>query len=215
MDGETKTGQEALQPQAGQPSVEEGGSPSNESEKTYTEAEVAQRHSKLDKTIATLTKERDLLKQSSDEMKQQLEELQRRIDEQEEEQAKSNPDSLKIYQKQKELREMEARLKEQQRQLELEREQNAEKLRLADELHAENMVISKALEYHVDIGELKEKAKKFNLSTEEQISELAATLAGASKKPIPKGDSGRGVGGTDLDNMSASELLRYAVSQRK
>jgi len=214
MDGEPKGQQDAL-PAGGQPSAEQGGSPSDQTVKTYTEEEVRERHSKLDKTIAQLTKERDALKQDSEATKQQLAELQKRIDEIEEAKVEGDPDSLKLYRRQKELRDLESQLKEQQRQLELEREANAEKLRKADELEAENMIISKALEHHVDIGELKAKAQKFNLTTEEQIAELAVTLASSGKKLPPKGDSGLSVGGTDLDNMSGSELLRYAVRQQK
>ena len=215
MDGETKVaGQDSLQ-DAGRTSPGKSVSPSKESEKTYTEAEVAQRHSKLDRTIADLTKERDVLKQDYQTTNEKLVELQRRIDEQEEEKAKDSPDSLKIYQKQKSLRDLEAQLKEQQRKIEQEKRDNADKLQYADEAKAENILISKALEYHVDIGELKEKVQTFNLTAEEQIAEMAAILAGGAKKVLPKGDSGRSVGGTDLDNMTASELLRYAVRQNK
>ena len=212
MDGETKTAQDAL-PQGGQPSGDTGCSPSTEPIKTYTEAEVAARHGKLDKMIAQLTKERDALKQDSETMKQTVAELQRRIDESEEEEAKSTPDSLRNYQKGKQLRDLEARLKEQQRQIELKEQLNADKLQKADELEAENLIISKALEHHVDIGELKTKIQKFNLTTEEQIAEMASTLA--EKKLPPKGDSGLSVGGTALDNLSPREKIEMGIDKLK
>ena len=213
MDGETKIGQDSLQ-EAGRTSPEVV-SPSTQSVKTYTEAEVAERHSKLDKMIAQLTRERDTLKQDNETTKQQLADIQRRRDEQEEEEARADPDSFKIYQRQKQLRESEARLKEQQRQIEADRLLNADKLRRADELETDNILISSALEHHIDIGILQEKVKKFNLTTEEQIAEMASTLASSAKKVPPKGDSGLSVGGKDLDNMSASELIKLAVRQQK
>jgi len=214
MDGETKIEQEAVSGK-GQPSADGGSSPSIEPVKTYTEAEVAARHSKLDKMIAQLTRERDVLKQDSEATKQQFADIQRRIDEQEEEQARGDPDSLKLYQRQKKLRDLESQLKTQQRQIELERQQFTDKIRRADELEAENLVISAAMEHHVDIGELKVKVQKFNLTTEEQIAEMAAILASSGRKLPPKGDSGRSVGGTDFDSMSPREKIEAGLKASK
>jgi len=213
MDGETK-GQDAL-PKGGQPSGDRGGSPSTEPVKTYTETEVAERHGKLDRTIAQLTKERDTLKQESEATRQQLADIQRRIDETAEEEARGSPESLRLYQGQKELRTGREQLKEERRQFEEQRQLDADKLVRLAELEAKDMIVMKAVEHHVDIGQLEERVKKFNLSTEEQIAEMASILATTGKKVPPKGDSGLSVGGTDLNNMSASDLIKYGVRQSK
>jgi len=197
-----ETGQDSLQ-DAGRTSAEEGGSPSTQAEKTYTEAQVAQRHSKLDKMISQLTRERDTLKEVNKATQQQLADIQKRKDEQEEEEARSNPDSLEIYKKKRALRDLESQLNERQKQFETEKQLTADKLKRFDELEAENVIISKALLHHVDIGELKTKVQKFNLTTDEQIAEMASTLASSSKKLPPKGDSGLSVGGGTDDNLKA------------
>ena len=141
------------------------------------------------------------LESELNETRERMNEVQRRIDEAEEEEARGSPDSLKLYQRQKQLRADEARLKDERRQLEKERIENASELAMAREGRAEMAVISAAVEYHVDIGKLKEKCQRFNLTTEEQISEMAETLAEQvqtgenSKKKIPQGNSGATIGG--------------------
>ena len=147
------------------------------------------------------------LESELNETRERMSEVQRRIDEAEEEEARGSPDSMKLYQRQKQLRVDEARLKDERRQLEKERTEHASELATAREGKTEMAVISAAVEHHVDIGKLKEKCQRFNLTTEEQISEMAETLAGQaggdSKKIIPKGDSGATIGGVTEDNLKA------------
>ena len=147
------------------------------------------------------------LESELNETRERMSEVQRRIDEAEEEEARGSPESLKLYQRQKQLRELEAKLNEGKRQLEKERTEHASELATAREGKTEMAVISAAVEHHVDIGKLKEKCQRFNLTTEEQISEMAETLAGQaggdSKKIIPKGDSGATIGGVTEDNLKA------------
>jgi len=147
------------------------------------------------------------LESELNETRERMSEVQRRIDEAEEEEARGSPESLKLYQRQKQLRELEAKLNEGKRQLEKERTEHASELATAREGKTEMAVISAAVEHHVDIGKLKEKCQRFNLTTEEQISEMAETLAGQaggdSKKIIPKGDSGLTIGGATEDSLKA------------
>jgi hypothetical protein len=78
-DGKTNDTKDALPGAAANPGQPSGGGGSNPSTaqqpKTYTEEEVNQRHSKLDKTIAELTKERDGLKAGSSDLAKQIETL--------------------------------------------------------------------------------------------------------------------------------------------
>ena len=144
------------------------------------------------------------------ETRERMSDIQRCIDEAEEEEAKGTPESLRLYQRQKQLREQETRLKDERRQLEKERTDHASELTSAKEAKAEMAIISAAVEHHVDIGKFKEKVQKLGLTTEEQISELAETLAGQAtsdgdngKKKIPVGDSGKTIGGGTEDSLKA------------
>jgi len=148
--------------------------------------------------------------------REQMSEIQRRIDEAEEEEAKGSPDSMRLYQRQKQLRDSEAKLKDQQRQLEKERQEHIAELSAAKEAKAEMAIVSAAVEHHVDIGKLKEKVQKLGLTTEEQISEMAETLDGQAqpdgdgRKKIPQGDSGRTIGGgTEEDSLKARYPTMY------
>ena len=147
------------------------------------------------------------LESELNETRERMREVQRRIDEDEEEEARGSPESLKLYQRQKQLRELEAKLNEGKRQLEKERTEHASELANAKEGKIEMAIISAAVEHHIDIGKLKEKCQRFNLTTEEQISEMAETLAEQAqtgednKKKIPQGNSGATIGG-------GSDILR-------
>jgi len=181
---------------------------SDERAKAGRELKVAKTEAERYKTTQTQ------LESELNTTKERMGEIQRRIDEADEEEARGSPESLKLYQRQKQLRDMEARLKDEQRQLERERTEHAAELVMAKEARAEMSIISAAVEYHVDIGKLKEKCQLFNLTTEEQISELAETLAGQvavegdnGKKKIPRGDSGRTIGGIGLGSLSPKERL--------
>ena len=155
------------------------------------------------------------LESELNETKEKMNEIQRRIDEAEEEEAKNSPESLRLYQRQRQLREDEAKLKEGKRQLEKERQEHTAELTEAREGKMEMAIISMAVEHHIDIGKLKEKCQRFNLTTEEQISEMAETLAeqaqtgGDSKKKIPQGDSGRTIGGGTEDSLKARYPSMY------
>jgi len=139
------------------------------------------------------------------ETRNRMADIQRRIDEAEEEEAKGSPDSLRLYQRQKQLRDMEAQLKDQQRQFERERNEHAAELAAAKEAKVETTIINAAVEHHVDIGKLKEKVQKFGLTTAEQISELAETLAGQVK---PEGDNGKGKVIPKGDSRTTNNLRR-------
>lgn len=147
------------------------------------------------------------------ETRNRMSEIQRRIDEADEEDAKGSPDALKLYQKQKALREKEAAILAKEREVDRKANENAAELTAAKEAKTEMAIVSAAVEHHVDIGKLKEKVQKLGLTTNEQISEMAETLAGqpeGDKKKIPQGDSGRTIGGgTDEDGLKARYPTMY------
>jgi predicted RNase H-like nuclease (RuvC/YqgF family) len=226
MDGETKAGMDAL-PNEGQPSPGEG-SPSTPPEKTYTESEVNKRHAKLDKTVASLTRERDTLKQSLESVNTQLDELQRRIDESETEKYRDDPDGLKSLQAKRELRKQQDELKKQRQEIENEKTANADKLKRADELEVEITVWKVAQAHGIDANTLKGKCQKFNLTTEEQIEEMAQTLAGAGSsddsnaRQTLEADSNRSSGGgKDFKSVSfgpnapsGSEMISEGLNKK-
>jgi len=86
-------------------------------------------HSKLDKTIADLTKERDGLKTSHESLSQRLAEIERRREEEEEARVKDDPDELDLYTRRKKAKETE--LAHQQRQADLDARENTLKEREA------------------------------------------------------------------------------------
>ncbi len=137
--------------------------------------------------------------------REQMAAIQRRIDEAEEEEAKGSPESLKLYQRKKQLQEQEAKLRDEKRQIEKEKLEHAEELRIAQESRIEMTIISAAVDAHVDIERLKDKVKIYGLTTKEQIEDMAQTLASSAtpasdngKKKIPQGDSGVTIGGGEL-----------------
>lgn len=148
-----------------------------------------------------------------------LSDIQRRIDETEEEEARSSPDSLRLYQKEKQLRELEANLTDSKRKLDAEKQSHAAELSLAAESKIEMAIISAAVQHHLDIDRLKEKCQRLKLTTSEQISEMAETMSGQGqidgdgKRKIPRGDSGMNIGGGSLSGLSPKERLQLADRQ--
>ena len=139
--------------------------------------------------------------------REQMSAIQRRIDEAEEEEAKGSPESLKLYQRKKQLQERETSQRDERRQLEKEKLEHAEELQAAREGRMESTIISAAVDAHVDIEKLKDKVKIYGLTTKEQIEDMAQTLApiasdnGDVKKKIPQGDSGVTIGGGGGDSL--------------
>ncbi len=149
------------------------------------------------------------------ETRNRLSDIQRRIDEAEEEEAKGSTETMRQYQRQKQLRDQETMLKEERRKLEKERAEHSSELTSAKETKVEMSIISSAVEHHVDIEKLKEKAHRLGLTTNEQISELAETMAGQitsendGKKKIPVGDSGKTIGASSsYAGMKPKDILK-------
>lgn len=144
------------------------------------------------------------------ETRERMSEIQKRIDEAEEEEAKGSPESLRAYQKEKAAREREARAIVKEKAADEKERSVADRLAKADAQDIEMSIISAAVEKHVDIEKLKEKCQKFNLTTEEQISDMAETLASQAegKKLPPKGDSGKTIGATGLGSLPPAEMLK-------
>lgn len=174
MDGESTIREDAL-PVEGQPSPNEESSPSDE--RTYTEAEVRERHSKLDRTISQLTREKDTYKQDLETTNGRLDELQRRIDEADEEKIRDNPELADLLRQKKALQSDKAKIQADRRELERQRLEHEADIKLAKESLSERMTDRIAGEHKIDAVKLRESCTKFGLTTEEQVADMAKMLS--------------------------------------
>lgn len=190
---------------------------SNEKAKMGRELKAAKAEAEQFKTAHTK------LESELTETRERMSDIQKRIDEAEEEEAKGSPDSLRLYKRQKELRELESKLKDEKRQVEKERQENIAELTAAKEGKTEMAIVAAAVEHHVDIGKLKEEIQEIGLTnpSEAQVSRIAQILAGQSnadgngKKKIPQGDSGATIGGKgSIEGLSRKALYEKAYSDK-
>ncbi len=227
MDDPTKTAQDNLQQSAGQTS---GGDKAGTSKDTTPETLTKEQYQKMlsdalaekgrELKVAKLEAEsyktaQSKLESELTETRTKMDEIQRKIDEAEEESAKGSPESLKLYQRQKQLRDLEQKLKDEKRQVEKDKADHIVEINEAKEAKTEMSIISAAVEAHVDITKLKDKCQKYNLTTKEQIIDMAQTLAeqagnvdGNGKKIPPKGDSGLTLGGA-VDGLKSRYPTMY------
>ncbi len=177
---------------------------------TYTQEQVEklvnERHSKLDKTIAQLTKERDSFKASHDSLSAQFADLQRRIDEVDEAKYKDDPDQLDIFQRRKKLLAEQAALKAERDALAKEKQDNAERLAKAAEVEWDGTVLEIATAAKGDAAKLKEKAAQYGITDAGKLRGLASDLWPAGITP----DSGQTSGGSTGLPADASSRDRIA-----
>jgi len=205
MDGKTNAGKDALL--TGQLSAADGSNPSTSPEKVYSESYVRERHSKLDKAISSLTKERDELRQGLDAARTEMTEIQKRIDEAEQERLKGDPNALTAYQIRKRAEERERVAATKERELS----------RKEAELKAKEESYTK-IEREVKVSEI---AKKYSLDTAtledlgidnlEALEKVASKIAGV-KTPTP--DSGLSTGGAGaIVTMTRAEYAKKSVTE--
>jgi len=148
----------------------------------------------------------------------EIAELTRRVDEIDDEKYRDDPDGKRAREKEKALRDKEKALSQRERLMEAERETNADKLKRLSELEAENHIIRTAVANHLDINTLTEKCKRFGLTTEEQIQEMAETLASAKpvgNLPLNADSNTSAGGGSGLEGLSRKKLFEKAYSKNK
>jgi hypothetical protein len=176
--------------------------------RTYTPEQVAQvvkdRHSKLDKTIAQLTRERDILKTSHDALSTQFADLQRRIDEADEAKYKDDPDGLDIYQRRKKLLSEQAAVKAEREALAKEKQDNAARLQKAAAAEWEAVVAEVASAVKGDANKLEAKAAEYGVTDGEKLRGLAGDLWPSGVKADSGQTSG---GGTDINKLSPREQI--------
>jgi myosin heavy subunit len=213
MDGETKTvtdpkangtGQasatETLQPGQAKASSGEAVNPSKTPPETYTAEQVAQRHSALDKKIASLTKSHELITRERDDISKRLNDIESAQRAREEAEAKSDPEKHKAWQQKEDWRKQMEAQKNELSAREAKIKEAEDKLNHADELEADMAYTTAAVENGLDIEAFKAKCQKFGMKTQEQINEFAKEIAKpGTAQTVPGTDTGKTVGGATGD----------------
>lgn len=207
---------EPLQPGQAKASAGEGKSPSQSPPETFTAEQVAQRHSALDKKIASLTKSHELKTKENDELKKRLSAVEASQRAREEEEAKADPAKHSIWQQKEEARILAENRKRELDERETKIKAEEDKLIRADELELDNIFISAAVENHLDIESFKAKCQKFGLKTQEQINDFAKELvASGAGNSVPGVDSGKTLGGgVGWRDLSPDEKVRLGTTRK-
>ena len=194
------TKQDALPQDEGQPFVEQDREPSDTEvveifTKDDVERLVADRHSTLDKEIASNRKEINALKREAERAENaeaQLESYRRKEEDEEYQRVKSNPSELKVFQKRQELRGREDALKEKEKQVEQLKAEHQELIDAGYRVKTVEAAEGIAKEYGVSATDLLDLAPQ----TPEQMKAFAKKLKAIEAKGTPalKLDSGVGVG---------------------
>ncbi len=166
-------------------------------------------------------REAAIRKREEDWQKQQEEE-QRRRDEAEEEAARNDPDKMSDFKKRVQLREKEAVIAKRERELEQSTLAHQAELESAAEIQREITIWDISQEYEgADPMKLKTLCETFKATSKEQIRQAADTLwakkasGNSTAVKIPKGDSGKTIGGTSLNGLSPAELLKEVQKKVK
>lgn len=184
------------------PGEGEGTSPGGEPE-TFTKAQLdeavgkAIQKARIDTGREAKAKHDEALNKALKDKDDEISELTRRIDEIDDEKYRDDPDGKRAREKEKALRDKEKAIAAREKMVEAEKEANADKLKRLNELETENVIIRAAVANHLDINTLTAKCKKLGLATEEQIQEMAETLASTRPPQTPTldADSNRSSGG--------------------
>jgi hypothetical protein len=206
------TNQDAL-PNGGRPS-DKGGNPSQP--RTYSQEEfdrmLNERHSKLDKQINDLTKERDNLKSSHDTISTQVSELQKRIDENDEAKIKDNPDLLSIHQQRKKLREDQDNFRKQRQDIDSREAGLAEREKTVQAAEWDGLVLNTANAAKGDAAVLKTKAAELGITDKDKLNALAVTLWPRKSEPPDSGNTdGSGI---DWSKKSPEEKIAEGLRRQ-
>lgn len=215
MNGETNEEKNALANEQ-RPSTPDGTTPSTPEVKLVPETEISKRHSKLMKTIDTLTKERDSSKQNLDSLTKEVNELRRRQEEKEEEEASQTPDGRKEWQKKRDFIKQERELKDRIAKQEAKEAEFAEHLKQADESSREVMIQRVAKENALDPATLKSDCEELGFTSEDQVTRYAQKFA----KPDPNKpatphlhlDPNKPGGKKSFSDMTTDEKIEYGMN---
>jgi uncharacterized coiled-coil protein SlyX len=194
----------------------------------FADAYADKKHSKLDKTVANLTKERDSIRQQLDELTTKFGELSQSNFNQKKaealEAARLDGDPAKLKAVQEHFQAIEDTEKARQTLAELNAEIEANKELL--ERFSEAGKLAKAKELEESSGVSAELILKLfdeqELTDVEQMESLAETLKGHVVKPggqkapekLPHPDRiTGGIGGKSVDDMSPNEIIRYGLER--
>ena len=195
MDANEKD-QDALR--TGQPSGSGTQEPSS-----YTEAQVRERHSALDKKISTLEKSHASKDAELAGLKEQMAQIQREKDEADMERFQDDPEGLKAAQERKAHRETKAELARTRQEIEHLKVAEAEHLKASQRDREGEAIKALAAKYGVDAKKLTNLLEGIPEERREGIAEALAT------KPAFKPDSSIGSGSVvKLGDLSPIELLK-------
>jgi len=216
-DAETKPG-DAL-PNEGQPSTGGESKPSTQPE-VFTKEQVEERHSKLDKTIATLTKQNEASKRAIEDAKTKTDSYAKRLAEIEEEKARGelegirdNPDALSLWQARQAHREAVKELETQRASFEQERGQfltDLEEVKSYKTFKGAMEIASKPEYKGVDAQKLVDLTD----GSSEKMEGLARLLKAGMGQPavtVTLPDSGKSTGGAG--EPTAEELAEMPIEQ--
>lgn len=225
--GTNATGQEASQAQKSTASkVKEGSTSQEQATKTFTEAEaqkmVSDRLAQAGRTATALEKREAAVKEAETAWRAKQDEDQRRRDEEEEEKARDNPDLLSTYQLKRKNRDEAVRLAQERADFEKERQSHQEEIESAAEIRREIDIFDISQEYEgADPMKLKTLCETFKTTSKEQIRQAADTIwakkaAGTNEAAkIPRGDSGRTIGGENTDDLTPREKIEKGLEKAK
>lgn len=227
LDAETKPG-DAL-PVGGQPSTGGESKPSTQPE-VFTKEQVEERHSKLDKEIANLTKQNEASTKAIVTAKTQVESYVKRLAEIEEEKARGelegirdNPDALSLWQARQTHKESVRALEAQQTSFEQERSQfltDLEELKSYKSFKGAMEIVSKPEYKGVDAQKLVDLTD----GSSEKMEALAKLLKAGMGQPaatptLP--DSGKSTGGAgeptaeELESMPVEQYAQWYNNRQK
>lgn len=205
----------------GKPSTSEEQKPSVEPEmmtKEQAEKLANERHSKLDKKIAELTKTAEHLEKAArkaeDKVVQSqraLDEAQRRIDDVERKSYGESPDGLKLFEKQVELRQRIADADKREAEIARREAEVATQITEAQQFKVEKKAAELAVEYGVDASLI----VSLSDGTPEKMEKIAQILPKkeGDSRPLKKPDSGKtskGFGNLTPEQLEKLPMDKYA-----
>jgi uncharacterized protein YjcR len=197
-----------------------GGSKGSTSKAAFTEEQVQKAVNDALAKAGRTAKGFEAREQAIRDAEARIEEANRQREEAEVESLKDDPEGLKALKAKQSIQKAQADLKKEKADFEKEKLANAERLSRADELELEVNVWKAANAKGVDAEVLKEKCIRYKITSEEDISDLADTLA-ESKKPSTAElheDSSKGSGGggkLTVDEAEKISMDDYAARRQK
>lgn len=219
--GETEKATQGNPQNTEQTSGSKEGSTSEQTPKTYTEQEhekiVSDRLASAGRDAKSLETREKALNAEKEKVAEQSAKIEQWQREQDEKLKSTDPDRYNVVQEQRKLEAMKADLDKKVADFEADKATHTERLKAADETEREITIWRIAEKHGVDSMKLKEKSTTLNLQSEEQIDELAQTMAGAKepKMPLKPDSSVTTGGGEDLSTMSSRKAFGSHLEDKK